>query len=189
MKWLVGAVVVWMLLAMAGSAAADGGYTAEQQNVIRLIYERCDYYSQQAGFSLDCRVAFYKAWEETKYGLSLYGDYNTVGVACSRGVYQWFAGWGNNCVGGGAACSGDYYRRFGLGWRENRWLDVDRAVDMLTSAQRGGPNYCSHWRICGAVPAWYVQPARPGFIGGGGGGPMEPEPTPTPRPAARMTAE
>lgn len=43
-------------------------------------------------------------------------------------------------------------------------MDVDRAVDMLTSAQRGGPNYCSHWRICGGAPAWYVQPARPGVV-------------------------
>lgn len=170
-----------LMMTMTPAVHADGGYSQAQLNTIQLIYNRCDFYSQQAGFRLDCRTAFYKAWEETRYGATIYGDYNRAGIATSRGVYQWHAGPNNDCVNGGAACSGPYFQRYGLDWRENLWMDVDRAVDMLTSAQRGGPNYCAHWRICGGVPLWYVQPARPGVV-------WTASPTSTPEPEEQPEA-
>lgn len=44
------------------------------------------------------------------------------------GVFQWYAGPRGDCVNGGAACSGPYYQQYGLAWRENLWLDIDRAA-------------------------------------------------------------
>lgn len=107
LKWVI-AFMLALVLGLAvlvvttPAAHADGGYTQAQLDTIELIYNRCDYYSQQAGYRLDCRVAFYKAWEETRYGATFYGDYNRAGIACSRGAYQWYAGPNNDCVNGGA---------------------------------------------------------------------------------------
>lgn len=173
MKYLCSFLAVLLLaLTYVNVTSAQGGYSPDQWRVIAKIYYWCDYYGA------DCTEALAIARRETSFGATRFGDYNVAGVACSRGVYQWFAGWGNNCVNGGAACSGEYYRLYGLTWRENEDLDIRRAVEMITSYQRGGPDYRSAWWTPKGLNIWGL-PGRPA---GYGGGPPMPTATPTPEP-------
>lgn len=141
---------LFVLCCFVSTAAAQGdGYTLRQKVVIGYIYSACSRYGvDDTGCALPLRVA----WRETKYGLNIYSTVDTYnGFSTSVGVFQWYAGPRGDCVFAGAACSGPYYQRYGLRWRENLWLDVDRGVDLLTSAYRGGPNYCGTWLACGGV--------------------------------------
>lgn len=136
---------------------AQGSCYYDKATVISLIYSRCDFYG------VSCRLPLFKAMQESQYGCDVRGDYNAAGIPTSIGIYQFFAGWGGACFQGGLGCSGEYYQRQGLAWRWSLFQDVDMGVRLLTSHQRGGPNYCSHWLVCGGVPRSYVQPARPAF--------------------------
>lgn len=157
---IVALAVLAALIVVSGqwSVVSADGYTAPQQRVIGKIYDRCEFWGLSIT-SQACRDAVYKAWEETRYGLARYGDYR-AGVAHSAGTYQWWDGDGCQTYAG-LACYGDYYRWYGLGWRENEDLDIRQGVDLITSRYRGGPNFCGHWRICGGAPGWYVQPPDP----------------------------
>jgi len=141
--------VVILTAALQPITQADYSYTLRQQVVIGLIYKACDRYGVT---DEQCALPLQVAWRETKYGLNIYSQVDTFnGASTSIGVFQWYAGPFNNCVGGGAGCSGPYYRSYGLAWRENVYLDTDRGVDLLTSHLRGGPDQRGHWRAYGLI--------------------------------------
>lgn len=178
-----------LLLLMSGVASAQGGpYTAEQQNVIRLIYEACD------RWRVDCTIPLAVARRESGFGSNRQGDWSEVkGRYQSAGIFQWHEN--------GQGANGEYFWRYGLAWRWNEDLDIDRGVQMTTSHLRGGFDYlnctCGWWTPTG-LNTWNL-PARPGFVGGGGPLPVTPsvrveatpEPLPTLRPcqSARLEAE
>lgn len=146
-----------LLLALTLAQLAEASeYTTRQRVVIDLIYQACDRYGVT---DEQCALPLYVAWRETKYGQTIYSAVDVYnGVSTSVGVFQWYAGPRGNCIGGGAGCSGEYFKRCGLAWRGNLWMDIDRGVEMLTSHMRGGPDYRGHWRAW-QIGAW---PGRPG---------------------------
>lgn len=145
------AVLVALLLALTiyQLAHADGyEYTLRQRVVIDTIYNACDRYELT---DEQCALPMFVAWRETRYGQNIYSQVDTFrGFSTSVGVYQYYAGPRGDCVGGGLACFGSYYRSYGLAWRENLWLDVDQGVNLLTSHMRGGGDFRCHWN------AWWV---------------------------------
>lgn len=132
-------VLVWVILT-ATIGQADS-FTTQQARVITMICDACNRHEVE-----DCSLPLAIARRETQFGLNIYSTVDTYrGAATSVGVYQWYAGPRGDCINGGAACSGLYYKQYGLQWRENLWLDIDRGVDMLTSHLRGGPDQRGHW--------------------------------------------
>jgi len=158
MRLLTRLILVFaILLSVTATANADGyQYSLRQKVVIGYIYAACARYNVD---DQGCRIPLQVAWRETRYGVDIYSKVDTFnGSSTSRGVFQWYAGPYGDCFAGGAACSGYYYQMYGLGWRENLYLDTDRGVDMLTSAYRGGPDYLWAWKAYGVIaPDW------PGF--------------------------
>lgn len=146
MRWLLLAFLAAFLAVPTATVRADADtYTLRQRIVIEMIYQACDRYGVD---EQGCATPLFVAWRETRYGQDVYSHVDVYnGVSTSVGVFQWYAGPRGDCgLYRGAACSGPYYQQYGLAWRENLWLDVDRGVDMLTSYERGGPDYRGHWR-------------------------------------------
>lgn len=156
MARLIAAVALGLVLASVVGSVALADYSPRQKTVIAKIWDECD---RQGVNYWGCLLPLYKADQETQYGSRLDGDYNRRGEATSWGIYQWFAGYGNNCVDGGLACFGPYYQRYGLRWRTVEAWDIEMGVRLLTSHLRGGPDYRSHWRVW-AVPYNWTPPPR-----------------------------
>lgn len=175
MKVLV-AVVVLLVVGgwwVAGVARADGGYTPEQLRVIEKIYRACDRYG------VPCAIPLAVARRESGFGANKQGDWSAwKGRYQSVGIYQWHEN--------GQGATGNYYQQYGLSWRWNEDLDIDRGVQMTTSHVRGGFDYlnctCGWWTPKGL--SFYNLPARPGFVGGG---PLFA--TPTVEPTATVAVE
>lgn len=167
---------VCVVLGLGTPVQAQGGYTAEQQNVIRLIYEACD------RWQVDCTIPLAVARRESNFNPYARGDWDVnLGYYHSMGPYQ-FHNWGQGA-------NGPYYWQYGLDWRLNVWMNVDRGVYLTTLHLRGGFDYlnctCGWWTPKGLDTR--NLPPRPGFIGGGG--PVEPTPDPTPDPTPEPTSE
>jgi len=130
-----------LALFFAATITTADGYTLQQSQVITMICDACNRYDVA-----DCSLPLAIARRETRFGANIYSTVDTYrGRATSVGVFQWYAGPRGDCVGGGAACSGLYYQQYGLQWRENLAMDIDRGVDLLTRHQRGLPDQRSHW--------------------------------------------
>lgn len=133
MRYVVVILAAVATLLSVASAEADG-YTARQTEVIAAICAACERYAA------DCTAPLAVARRETNFGVTIYSQVDTyAGRSMSVGVFQWYAGPRGDCVGGGAACSGPHYQTHGLAWRENLYLDVDRAVQLMSQGQ------WSHW--------------------------------------------
>lgn len=172
---VVVAVALWLAPTYVGGAAAQGGYTADQLRVIAKIFAACDRYG------VPCAIPLAVARRESGFGANRQGDWSSLkGRYQSIGIYQWHEN--------GQGATGSYYQQYGLAWRWNEDLDIDRGVQMTTSHLRGGFDYlnctCGWWTPKG-LDTWGL-PARPGFVGGGG--PL-PSLTATPVPAVEAVPE
>lgn len=138
-------------------ALADYSYTLRQKVVIGYIYQAC---ARRDLTDEQCALPLQVAWRETRYGLNIYSQVDTYnGWSTSVGAFQWYAGPRGNCIAGGLGCYGPYYRSYGLGWRENLWMDTDQGVELLTAHMRGYGDWRGHWRAYGVVaPGWPGMP-------------------------------
>lgn len=128
------AVILAMLLLLIGRTRVEAdGYTERQTGVIGLICDAC------ARYSVDCTLPLAIARRESGFGASIESktDHAANGRSLSIGSFQWHE-WGLGRYG-------EYYQRYGLGWRYDLYMDVDMGVRLTTSHLRGGPSFLSHW--------------------------------------------
>jgi len=137
-------IALALLLALvvgSKTAHADGGWTARQTEVIRLIYVYSDHYGlRDADRDLLLRVAY----RETRFGLALVGDNGR-----SVGPFQFYDA--------GVWHSTPFDRELGLNGRWNIEVNVAAAAWCFAHG------YQSHWRPWDFPPgSWLaVVPADP----------------------------
>ena len=130
---LVLVVGVFALLCLPSPSTGAEGLTPSRSEVVTAICAACDRYQ------VDCTLPLAVARRESGFGANVVSqtDHAADGRSLSIGSFQWHE-WGLGRYG-------EYYQRYGLGWRYDLYMDVDMGVRLTTSHLRGGPSFLSHW--------------------------------------------